>query len=63
MTIITVWLLLMVSDGSYNHGTVTVIDNFPTREACLFVLQNIPLTRGGEASAARCVQAQRVVKK
>lgn len=31
---ITIWLLVAVSNGSYNMGTSTVIDRFSSNETC-----------------------------
>ena len=49
-----VWILITVSHGSNNYGTVTNIGNFKTLDQCQHVLNNIP---PGNVTA-RCIQAE-----
>jgi hypothetical protein len=41
MTTISVWLLIAVSAGIYNQGTVASLERFPTREACVATMNSI----------------------
>mgnify|MGYP007095042974 CR=1 FL=1 len=34
MKTVVVWLLVAVSDGSYNYGTVTVIAEYENQQVC-----------------------------
>lgn len=54
MTTYLVWILIAVSGGTYNAGTVTQIANFKTLEECQHVLKNIPSSN----LSARCIQAE-----
>lgn len=60
MSTITVWLLVAVSTGYYNHGSVSTVAEFPTAAACEHVRKSIPNV--GQTVAARCIQAT-VVKR
>lgn len=53
---VTIWLLISVSGGPYNTGTVTVIERFATAEACQDVLKQVPYA--GTLLSAKCVQAK-----
>lgn len=55
MTTVTVWLLVFVSQGYYNAGTVTIGPKFKTVEECQRVLE---LTNkiGRAQSNGRCIQ-------
>lgn len=56
MTIITLWLLLSVSDGSYNRGNALVVERFATAEQCEHVRKH--LAKLGSGHDTQCVQAQ-----
>ena len=55
MTAITLWLLIAVSDGSYNRGNVTVVERFTSAEQCEHVRKSI--ANVGSGHEMRCVQA------
>lgn len=55
MNTIIVWLLISVSDASYNKGTLTVVGKFPDENSCKYVEQNLPLK---DSISAKCIQAK-----
>ena len=59
MTTVVVWLLISVSAGYYNEGTVTVLERFPSAGDCEYVRQRMPSAH----ASSRCVQAKIVVPK
>lgn len=54
MTTVIVWLLIAVSTGTYNRGTVTVVGSFATVTDCQAVRKHIP----GNNTDTACVQAK-----
>lgn len=52
MSTIVVWLLIAVSDASYNYGTTTVVSKHADQRSCEFVRDNIP----SRMLHARCIQ-------
>lgn len=56
LTTVTIWLLISVSGGTGNMGTVTVIERFATAEACQDSLKQVPNV--GILLLAKCVQAK-----
>lgn len=61
MKTILVWLLISVSDGSYNRGNVTVVERFATLKDCEHVRAATP--KAEMQQEMRCVQANIVVLK
>lgn len=59
---ITVWLLILVTDGSYNRGSVTELAKFSSAKECQRVAQLIP-DNGGKNNLRRCIQATILVPK
>lgn len=55
MTTVTVWLLIAVSMGYYNKGTVTTVGKFETAQDCEAVRRKIP-----DEATTLCVQAKLV---
>lgn len=55
MNTIIVWLLISVSDASYNRGTLTVVGKFPDENSCKYVEQNLPHS---SAIQTKCIQAK-----
>lgn len=53
MTTVTVWLLIAVSMGSYNRGTVTTVGQFVSAQDCEAVRKAIP-----NDATTICVQAK-----
>lgn len=61
MSTITIWILLAVSVGGYNSGTVTVVDRFATAADCGSFVADImaqPKSYAARAVEYRCVQAK-----
>lgn len=56
LTTVTIWLLISVSGGNSNMGTLTVVERFATAEACQEVLKQVP--HAGTLLLAKCVQAK-----
>ena len=54
----TVWLLIIVSGGAYNTGTVTTVEKFKTQQQCQHVISSLPKRHSFEAS---CIQANILV--
>ncbi len=59
MTTITVWLLISVSAGMYNGGSVSKIAEFATEQACKDVAFEVTLMGPNKAS---CIKAEIIVK-
>jgi hypothetical protein len=59
MTTILVWMLIVTSAGGYNHGTVTVVGQFPDAAECYKVQGAIP---NKDQVKSICVQAKILVK-
>lgn len=53
---VTLWLLISVSGGPGNMGTLTVVERFATAEACQDALKQVPHV--GTLLLAKCVQAR-----
>lgn len=60
-TSVTLWLLLAISDGSYNRGTVTKVGQFATAKDCEAVRSAI-LKAEKDNLKALCVQARLVAE-
>lgn len=58
---ITVWLLILVSDGSYNRGNATELAKFSSAVECQRVGVLIPGSRGNVIR--KCIQATILVPK
>jgi hypothetical protein len=57
MTVMTLWLLIAVSDASNNRGNVSVVERFATQQECFNV--RVPLERLADGSAKLlCVEAK-----
>jgi hypothetical protein len=56
----TIWLLLAISTGAYNGGTVTVVERFQSLQDCRVAMQAIDTS--GMRVTAMCVQATNPVK-
>jgi hypothetical protein len=53
---IVLWLLVAVSDGGNNRGTVSVVERFVSKQACEDVSGQIP--RAGDNVLTRCIRAE-----
>lgn len=59
MNTIAIWILLAISNGGYNHGTITVIDRFPSAEACANTMRDLKADRDSTSEVMfRCVRAE-----
>lgn len=59
---ITVWLLILASDGAYNRGNVSELAKFATATECQRVGALIPDNGGGNV-IRKCIQATILVPK
>lgn len=58
MMVISMWLLITISTGSYNRGNVTVVERFPTVQECEKVRAEVRSLDINENSvSSRCIQA------
>lgn len=60
MTTLTVWLLISMSFGTYNVGTVTPIAQFATESECVVVQNQIRTVIKGSA-VVKCFEANILV--
>jgi hypothetical protein len=56
METVVVWLLIAVSDGYYNRGSVAVVERFVSQRACEDVRGQIPMA--GKEVQTKCIAAQ-----
>ena len=63
MKVIFLWLLISVSHGHYNSGSVSLVERFATKEDCNVTreLLDAPRTRTGISTDYVCVPASIVV--
>jgi hypothetical protein len=59
VTTFWVWILISYSTGSYNRGTMTIVDNIATKESC----EHLREAAAYHLAGARCVQVQKVAPK
>lgn len=62
MTVAILWILVAVSDGSYNHGTPVVIGHFVKVEQCEHVRASTEAIIKNNVQA-RCIQAEVAILK
>lgn len=64
MTPVVVWMLVIIHGGAYNYGNITVIDNFATKDSCLFAQQHIGTMKiDGNIYSSKCIQVTKAVAK
>lgn len=61
MNVLTVWMLLMISQGPYNSGN-TYTKDFATKESCLFVRAEM-IKMSGDYLTAKCIKVDIPVAK
>ena len=42
MNTVAIWIMVSISAGGYNHGTMTVIEKFATRQDCIDTYKQMP---------------------
>lgn len=59
---IVVYILIAISDGSYNYGTVTTIAQFASLEKCNQTASQVSGNNRPNSVRAKCVKAEILVK-